>query len=294
MENKNYMTLEELIQLGNTNYLKLLKKGNIEYLLKAIGTFPDQTVTNDILILTQNQKATCVKRMLDWNYYGRSINKDEKAIKIISHYIEKQDRDFIDKNGDAYTKGTEQLKSRIGYVFDISQTNGKDYRYKIEKENLIKYFAEIVIALSTMVKDYEIVYQEQEKLYDIDEESKKLLLKEDVDIEEQLKATIFCITDILLNNKRKEGLLISDKFNIDEIEKSAANFAIAFRLNLQNPKCSFDEIKNFSDIELIKFKNNLQKVRSVVKQVTSKVELAVENAIKHQEKQIDKKQENEM
>ena len=123
MEERNIKALEELTKQSDEKYIELLKNNQLTKILRAIGLFPDQTITNDVLIITQKPEATCVKRMRDWNYYKRSVNKNEKAIKVISHYIEKYDQDFTDEQGNIYTKGVEKLKTDLGYLFDISQTN---------------------------------------------------------------------------------------------------------------------------------------------------------------------------
>ena len=141
MEERNIKALEELTKQSDEKYIELLKNNQLTKILRAIGLFPDQTITNDVLIITQKPEATCVKRMRDWNYYKRSVNKNEKAIKVISHYIEKYDQDFTDEQGNIYTKGVEKLKTDLGYLFDISQTNGKEYDYlNSNRENLAKHF----------------------------------------------------------------------------------------------------------------------------------------------------------
>ena len=56
-------SLEELTSNANETYKKMIKENKIKDIIKAIGLFPDQTITNDILILSQKPDATCVKRM---------------------------------------------------------------------------------------------------------------------------------------------------------------------------------------------------------------------------------------
>ena len=126
---KTITTLEDLEKLAEEKYLELLNNRQTTDILKAIGHFSDQTITNDVLILTQRPNATCVKRMKEWNYYKRSVIKNEKALKVITHHLDKSDKDFTDKDGNVYTNRVEKLQADIGYVFDISQTEGKEYPY---------------------------------------------------------------------------------------------------------------------------------------------------------------------
>ena len=77
-QQKTIMTLEDLIKLSDEKYLELLNNKETKTLLKTIGLFSNQTISNDVLILTQNPNATITDAML------RKMKKQLKLFLIIS------------------------------------------------------------------------------------------------------------------------------------------------------------------------------------------------------------------
>lgn len=107
-------------------------------LLTVMSRFHRYSLNNDFLIALQTGgKATQVASFTTWKALGRTVNKGEKGIRIISPipYKPKTDRAISDPNEEATIgKGRkivsdEQTASHIGfkiaYVFDVSQTSGK-------------------------------------------------------------------------------------------------------------------------------------------------------------------------
>ena len=281
MEEKKYMTLEDLTELSETKYMELMKNNQVKDLLRAIGLFTDQTITNDGLILAQKPEATCVKRMKDWNFYSRVVKKAEKAIKVISHYLNKYDVDYKDERGNVYTQGTENLRHDVGYVFDISQTDGKEYDYlNSNKENIAKHFEVVKKALESTAKEFTFEYRDQESNSQIDMENKKVFIKDGLSVNEVIAELIDNVSQILLKTRHAEGLE-----NIDEFEKNSVIYAVNSKLGLDLPEYDF-AVDNLNDEDLIKLKDNFQKVRSVTKQMLSNVETAIEKAIRNLDKQM--------
>lgn len=281
MEEKKYMTLEDLTELSETKYMELMKNNQVKDLLRAIGLFTDQTITNDVLILAQKPEATCVKRMKDWNFYSRVVKKAEKAIKVISHYLNKYDVDYKDERGNVYTQGTENLRHDVGYVFDISQTDGKEYDYlNSNKENIAKHFEVVKKALESTAKEFTFEYRDQESNSQIDMENKKVFIKDGLSVNEVIAELIDNVSQILLKTRHAEGLE-----NIDEFEKNSVIYAVNSKLGLDLPEYDF-AVDNLNDEDLIKLKDNFQKVRSVTKQMLSNVETAIEKAIRNLDKQM--------
>lgn len=292
-ENKNYISLEDLTKMGNENYVKFIKENKVKDILRAIGLFPDQTITNDVLILTQKPEATCVKRMKEWNYYKRSVKKNEKAIKVVTHFLEKAEKEFKDSNGDVVTKQEEVLKSNLGYVFDISQTEGKEYEYlNSNKENIAKHFDVAKSALERTAKGYEFKYENIDETSKVDFENKKIYVKDGLTIDEVIKTLIKEVTNVLLKSRYDEGINRDKNPNIDEIEFNSALYAIHTKLGLEEPEYNFDSISEFSDDDIVLFKENLQKVRSVTKQLLSNFESSIEKAVRNLEKETEEKTSN--
>ncbi len=284
-ENKTYTTLEELTEKANNEYLQYLKDNKLTDILRAIGLFPDQTITNDVLILSQNPNAICVKRMKEWNYYHRSVKKSEKAIKVISHHIDKSDRAYTDENGNVYTQGVEKLKTDVGYVFDISQTEGKEYEYlNSNKETIAKHFEAAKKALENTARGYTFVYQDQDENSKIDWQNKVVYIKDGLSIDDLINSLIKDVSQILLSTRRDEGLQ-----NVSDFENNCVIYAVNSKLGLELPNLSFD-VNNLNETGMQELKGNLQKVRSVTKQLLSNFESTIEHSVRNLDKKIEQQE----
>ena len=141
MEEKNYATVESLTAQANEQYLKYLSEGRLRDILKVMGLMPDYTVMNDVLIMSQMPNVKLVKRLTGWNKDGRKVKEHQKSLKIISPCLKKYNQDYTDENGNVFTKGIEKLDLSVGHVFDISQTEGREYPYlNTNKETIAKFF----------------------------------------------------------------------------------------------------------------------------------------------------------
>lgn len=291
MENK-MITLEDLTNVANENYLKFLKEGQVKSILRNVGLFADHTIDNDILILTQNPNATCVKRLTEWNFYKRNIKKNEKAIKIISHHIYSNNLGGKEKDGKIYVDGIEKLKVEVGYVFDISQTEGKPFEYlNTNKETLAKFFDNTKKALEYTAKDYTFAYDDTTDNYSIDEENKVIHIKNGMTLDETTNALIKSVSQIALKSRHFNGVKSDDIAEIDDIELYGTIYAVNSRLGLELPEYDFDNIQNWTDDNLALFKTNLQKIRSVSKQIIANVESSIEYAIRSLNREKTKQKE---
>ena len=281
MENK-MITLEDLTNAANENYLKFLKEGQVKSILRNIGLFADHTIDNDILILTQNPNATCVKRLTEWNFYKRNIKKNEKAIKIISHHIYSNNLGGKEKDGKIYVDGIEKLKVEVGYVFDISQTEGKNYEYlNTNKESIAKYFDSVKNALEHTAKGYNFVYEDCVENYKIDKDNNKIVIKDGMTLGDTIDTLIKVVAEVALDARRSYGILVDKNDKIRDIEIAGTIYAVNSKLGLDLTEFNFDEIQNWSDEDLNLFKSNLQKIRSASKQIIANVENSVEYAVRN-------------
>lgn len=285
-ELKTFISLEDLAKLADDEYLKMIKENKIKDIVKAIGLFPDQTITNDVLILTQNPNATLVKRLSDWGYYKRKVKEEQKGLKIISHILKKYNIDKTDEYGNIYSQGVEKLDTEMGFVFDISQTEGKDYEYlNSNKENIAKHFEPVKSALERTARGFEFEYKDIEKNSEIDLTNKIITIKDGLSIDEVINTLIDNVSTVLLATRRAEGLE-----NLGEFEQSAVIYAVKSKLGLDVPEITLDT-STLNDEGLVELKNNLQKVRSVTKQMLSNIESSIEYAVRQLIKEEKEKSE---
>lgn len=112
--------------------------------LKFCSQFTNYSVNNTILIQMQRPDASLVAGFQKWKQFDRSVNKGEKGIEILvpiksktNHYVETEVPDVDEYGNKQYNPdGTEKTKTVAtpmtelrftrGYVFDVSQTSGKE------------------------------------------------------------------------------------------------------------------------------------------------------------------------
>jgi hypothetical protein len=123
------MKIEQAKQIANKAIEQLsqaLEQGQSQTLrnyLAAIGRFHRYSLRNVMLIATQNPTASYVAGYNAWRTLGRFVKKGEQGILILAPIVR------------AKNSGTEQTETdesstpvgfRAAYVFDISQTDGKE------------------------------------------------------------------------------------------------------------------------------------------------------------------------
>ena len=103
--------------------------------LNCMSKFHNYSLSNTLLIAMQRPDATLVSGYAAWQKnHGRTVKKGERGIRILAPYKYKvtvaSDRDVTSGDGPARNgeepKTVEQLGFKIAYVFDVSQTEGKE------------------------------------------------------------------------------------------------------------------------------------------------------------------------
>jgi hypothetical protein len=123
------MKIEQAKQIANTAIEQLsqaLEQGQSQTLknyLAAIGRFHRYSLRNVMLIATQNPTASYVAGYNAWRTLGRFVKKGEQGILILAPIVR-------GKNSNTKQVETDESSTPVGfraaYVFDISQTDGKE------------------------------------------------------------------------------------------------------------------------------------------------------------------------
>ena len=127
------MKLEEINNRTKdaVSYLvEALESGQSEVLtqyLSAMGRFHNYSFGNIMLIARQKPDATNVAGLRTWNSLGRFVKRGEKGIMILAPMIGHKKADSVaEATEDAKQSQAQLYGFRAVYVFDISQTEGKD------------------------------------------------------------------------------------------------------------------------------------------------------------------------
>jgi antirestriction protein ArdC len=117
--------IKEIMEKATEQLVAALNAGHSEALtgyLKAIGRFHRYSLHNVILIASQKPNASYVAGFRTWNGLGRFVKKGEKGILILAPIV----RRMAESPEDQEESSTSIAGFRAAYVFDVSQTGGKE------------------------------------------------------------------------------------------------------------------------------------------------------------------------
>jgi antirestriction protein ArdC len=117
--------IKEITDRAAEQLVAALEAGHSETLtayLKAIGRFHRYSLHNVLLIASQKPNASYVAGFRTWNELGRFVKKGEKGIMILAPIVRRRQENEEEHEGiSRFIAGF-----RAAYVFDISQTDGKE------------------------------------------------------------------------------------------------------------------------------------------------------------------------
>ena len=118
--------IKEITDRATEQLTAALNAGHSEALtgyLKAIGRFHRYSLHNVMLIASQKPNASYVAGFRTWNELGRFVKKGEKGILVLAPILRRKPENDEEnrENVSASIAGF-----RAAYVFDISQTDGKE------------------------------------------------------------------------------------------------------------------------------------------------------------------------
>lgn len=282
-EKKNYYTtIADLENLSKEKYLEYLKQGKITDILDTMAKFPNITIDNDVLVMAQMPEATKIDMKEVWEKKGRNLVESPKYINTIGLCIYKNDLGYTDSKGTTYLNGADKLTTKINVLYDVSQTTGKELPQDIDKEKLAKHFDSVKNSLEHTARGYKIVYDTIPEKSKIDMENKQIVIQNGIYLSEVIEELFDKVSTVLLNVRRQSGL---DDKNIKKIMHNATVYALKSKYNFEKPNFDFSEVAKLNEDEMLKFKDNLQTVRSVVYQVSKNMENTIDIDIRKKERE---------
>lgn len=281
-EKKNYTTIADLENLAKEKYIELLKQGKLTDILDTMAKFPNITIDNDILVMTQMPEATKIDMKEVWEKKGRNLNESPKYINTIALCIYKNDLGYTDSKGTTYLNGTDKLTTKINTLYDVSQTEGKELPEDIDKEKLAKYFDSVKNSLEHTARGYKIVYDTIPEKSKIDLENKQIIIQNGIYLSEVMEELFDKVSTVLLDVRKQVGL--ADK-KYKKIMHDATVYSLRSKYNFDKPDYDFSDVQKLSDEDMLKFKDNLQTVRSVVYQVSKNMENSIDFDIRKKERE---------
>lgn len=230
---KELDALTRQLQDGISNYI-----GSQRYsaVLDSISRFYNYSINNSIIIALQNPYATHVASYTTWKNMNRSVKKGEKGIQIFcpfQYHVEqevnkidpKTNEVMIDKDGNNIKekKLVQQIGYKIGYVFDVSQTEqikGKkeyplefvdDLKLKVESYNdvleLVKRFSPVPIEFQSFPGNAKGYFSDKKM---------KIVIQDNLSESQTIKTIIHEIAHAYLHGKNVQEDSSGITFNVDE------------------------------------------------------------------------------
>jgi hypothetical protein len=123
-------TAKEVIAANVQALIEQLEQGHSDALtayLTAMGRFHNYSFGNILEIARQKPDATRVAGLYAWNQLGRKVKKGERGIRILAPVIGIRRKKDEEAEKDIRTQNQDVLVGfRTAYVFDVSQTEGKE------------------------------------------------------------------------------------------------------------------------------------------------------------------------
>lgn len=281
-EKKNYTTITDLENLAKEKYLEYLKQGKITDILDTMAKFPNITIDNDILVMAQMPEATKIDMKEIWEKKGHNLVESPKYINTIALFIYKNDLGYTDSRGTTYLNGADKLSTKINTLYDVPQTEGKELPADIDKEKLAKYFDSVKTSLEHTARGYKIVYDTIPEKSKIDLDNKQIIVQNGIYLSEVMEELFDKVSTVLLDVRKQVGL--EDK-KYKKIMHEATVYSLRSKYNFEKPNFDFSDIQKLNEEDMMKFKDNLQTVRSIVYQVSKNMENSIDFDIRKKERE---------
>lgn len=277
--------------------------------LQTISKFHNYSINNQILIRSQCPNASFVAGFNSWrDNFERSVNKGEKGIMILapSPYKYKKEVEKTDENGNVVRnsagepekeiKEFQAMGYRAVYVFDISQTTGKEIPEPLKIINEHSKEARDLLEAAENISPFEIKYVSPKddpefaggvKGY-FSLNSEDITIRDDLPMAHKAKTLIHEMTHGILHNDD------TDKpKDQQEIEAEATAYAVCNFFGLDTSDYSFGYVASWSaNKEPGEIKSILEGIQKSTDDIITKLEKEYE-IVKERNKDLELPEEKD-
>ena len=258
--------------------------------LKFVSKFTDYSARNTMLINLQRPDATLVGSFGLWKKLGRSVNKGESGIVIMSpvphktnQYVEIERQAEDEWGNKLYNDdGTEQMETvaknivemrfKKQFVFDLSQTNGKpipdpvqELTGEIDEEKLNVIFKALT-KVTGIKPEYRDITGGAKGYYS--PSAKSIVIKTGMSGEQVLKTVVHESAHCLLHDPDKKIVTVKSPRNEKEVQAESIAFIVCEKLGVDTSDYSFPYIASWSEgkqlDQLNKFLDEIQKASQTI------------------------------
>ena len=301
VEELNNLTDEEIFEdeksteeFAKKEFVRMIRtKEGYQELVKYMGMFPYYNIKNCILIKHQLPDASNVARMAHWNFKGRCINEGQKALKVLIPIMEENYKTNEDGSIQK-SKYSRVTGYKFGYVFDISQTNGREIKerelteekaekvYPLLKEKLLKH----VIPL------FDVYEVDNVNFAETNYNQAKIFINKDLSGIEKVKALVSQTAVCLAKQKynRYAGLYEDRIIGISVYEAQAISYACAYAMGIPYMAVQVPSFVGMRDYLVSEFESNFSRMKSSMNKILEEYKGVYYELFQKKEKEMDKEE----
>ncbi len=293
--NRKQAEIDEMIQRIDEGVNAVFESEKYKEYLKFASKFTDYSARNTMLINLQRPDATLVAAYGKWKQLGRQVEKGETGISILAPVTYKTnnvlevERPAVDEFGNQLYNddGTEKVETvekpltglafKKVYVFDVSQTSGKEIPDPVGEltGDIDASRKEAVFAALKKVADAEFEFKDiQGGAKGYYSAAKNLIvIKTGMSDAQTLKTAFHETAHNLLHDPKKKIVTAKSPRNEKEVQAESVAFMVAEKFGLDTSEYSFPYIASWSEgKQLEQLKNSLQEIQAAAKKISDKIE----------------------
>ena len=258
--------------------------------LKVMSKFTSYSFNNCMLIAMQKPDASLVAGYGKWKALGRQVGKGEKGIMILAPMPYKRKSDDPDEEEET------AIAFKAAYVFDISQTSGKelpeyvqDLEGEIEPEQMTAVFDALRRAVGIPIT-YEDFPGDAHGYYSHSEN--RIVIQTGMSDAQTVKTGIHECAHKLLHDKNLEIATVHSDRSGREVQAESVAFIVAEHFGLDTSEYSFPYIAGWSkgkpSEELSKYLSEIQEAaKMLVTAITDGLTALEQQQTEEQDEAID-------
>ncbi len=292
---KKQSDIDEMVKRIDEGVSAVFKSDKYKEYLKFASKFTDYSARNTMLINMQKPDATLVAAFGKWKEFGRQVEKGQSGISILApvayktNQILEIDKPATDEFGNKLfnadgTEKTETVEKPLTglafkkvYIFDVSQTSGKEIPDPV---------TELTGDIDSARK--EAVFDALKRVTGIDIEFKdikggakgyysatknQIVIKSGMSDTQTLKTAYHEVAHNLLHDPNKKIVTAKSPRNEKEVQAESVAFIVAERFGMDTSEYSFPYIATWSaGKQLEQLKNALQEIQMAAKKISSEIE----------------------
>ena len=279
--------LEALTEQLEKSIQDFMESEKYKAFLSSMAKFHHYSLNNQILIAVQKPDSTLCASYTTWQKQNRYVKKGEKGIQIIcpAPYKKEYLKDVIDKttgkpellpDGKAKQEIVQKVIPffKVGYVYDISQTDGQPlpevmHRLNGDLDSDLKRLKKALLEVSPVPVTFQPIEGSANGFYS--PATKEIVVDSRISEKHSLKTLIHEISHAMLHNPEASGSQSTRETK--EVEAESVSYVVCQYYGLDTSEYSFGYIADWStDKTTPELKASLENIRNTSNEIISNVE----------------------